>query len=148
MRVVEGIRKLNRAPHRFGGWQRTSQQPLGKRLSFEILHHEKPDRLCARCRRLWVLNFANVMDVADVRMIERCDGASLAFESLTPPGVGRELRGEDLYGNRAIETRISRFVHLPHAARAKGTKQLIRAEPRIGTQLHSASRKGRRPVQH
>ena len=65
-------------------------------------------------------------------MIERGSGAALAFESLAPFRVGGELLGEDLDRNRAIEARISRPVHLAHAACANQAENFIGAEANAG----------------
>jgi hypothetical protein len=48
--------------------------------------------------------------------------------------IGRERRRNDFYRDRAIEPRVTGFVHLAHTACPKGRDDLIRAEARAGVE--------------
>ena len=67
---------------------------------------------------------ANVVDLADVRMIERGNRARFLFE---PPAV---LFGEPLHRDDAIEPRVARFPHFSHATCAEEGQDFIGTEPR------------------
>ena len=67
----------------------------------------------------WPLLFAEVVDRADVGVVEGGDGAGLALEARAAVRVGAQLGGQDLDGDRAIEARVPRLVHLAHARRSQ-----------------------------
>ena len=77
------------------------QRPLQRR-ALDELHHQviRPD----------------VVELADVRMIQRRHGARFALEAF-----GELLLG-DLDGDDAVEPRVARLPHLAHAARADGAR--------------------------
>jgi len=56
----------------------------------------------------------NIVELADVRMIQRGHRTRLALEAF----VEFDLRGLDR--NRAVEPRVARFPHLTHASGADG----------------------------
>src|SRR5450759_5368689 len=62
------------------------------------------------------------MQCADVGMIQRGDSSRLALEA-----VGELLLG-DLDGDRAVQPRVARSVHVAHAAGADGREDLVRTE--------------------
>ena len=74
--------------------------------------------------------------VADVRMTERSERLRLALEPLLQIGIGRNVPGKDLDGDRAIQAGISRPVDLPHPAGTERRGDLIGAEPRARGQGH------------
>ena len=94
--------------------QRTFLEPRGQRLAFEMLHHE-----VVRCRRA-----ADVVDAADVGMVERGDGARLALEACPQVRIVSDVARQDLDRDRAIEARVARLVDLAHAAGADGRREL------------------------
>ena len=71
-------------------------------------------------------------DGEDVRMRELRDAHRLALEPRERAGIRRELRGEDLDGDVAIEPRIARAIDLAHAARADGGDDLVVPEAGAG----------------
>ena len=81
----------------------------GQRLAVEMRHDEKAD----------VVRFTDVVDRADVRMVERGDGAGLAFEPRARIGIGGDLGRQDFDRDRAVEPRIAGAIDLAHAARAE-----------------------------
>ena len=76
VRLVQRARDLNRvssAPGSSGQARACSRlQPIGQRLAFEILHHQEVDTVL----------LADVVQRADVRMVQLRDGARFAIEAL------------------------------------------------------------------
>jgi hypothetical protein len=60
-------------------------------------------------------------------MAEAGDRPRLPLEALAQVGAGREVRGEHLDRDGAIQPRVTRAVHLPHAAGAERGEDLVRA---------------------
>jgi hypothetical protein len=52
-------------------------------------------------------------------VIQRGDGARFALESLLDFRRGRKMRGENFDRDRAVESRVFRFVNFAYAARAQ-----------------------------
>jgi hypothetical protein len=82
-------------------------RPL-ERLAFDIFH----DKVIR----------THVVERADVRMIQCRDGQGFAREAVA------EAVAALFYGDGAVEPRVARFLHLAHAACAKGREYFIRAE--------------------
>jgi hypothetical protein len=96
MRLVERVGDLNRILQTLLERQRAPLQAIGERLPFEILHDQKRDRLSGAYRRRVTRAqrgdlFANVVQRADVRVLDRGDRACLTVESLSELRVGCEL---------------------------------------------------------
>ena len=94
---VEGAFKLS-AP---------AGEPILQRRALQILHDDE--------RPLVLL--ADVVDGADVRVVERRCRSRLAREPARP-GVAREFVGDELERDGAAEARIFGFVQHAHAAAA------------------------------
>ena len=75
--------------------------PLGG-VAFDVLHHQ--------------IVGADVVDLADVGMIQRGDSLGFALEAFG------KLRGRDFDGDVAIQARIVGAIHLAHAADAYGAR--------------------------
>ncbi len=73
---------------------------------------------------------ADVVERADVRMVELRDRAGFAVEPLAELRISGEGFGQDLDGDDAIEARVAGLVDLAHAAGAEGGEDLVRAEAR------------------
>ena len=69
----------------------------------------------------------HVIEVAQVRMIQRRDGASLAFEAVA------KLLGDQLDGDRPVQPRVAGLIDLTHPSRADRRDDLIRAELGAGS---------------
>jgi hypothetical protein len=59
-------------------------------------------------------------------MVQRGNGMRLAFESLG------ELLSGNLHGDRTVEPRVARLVHLSHSASTQGRKDLVGAKASPG----------------
>src|ERR1700681_2736335 len=71
--------------------------------------------------------FADVVNRANVWMIERRSGARFALEAF-PRGIRRKRLGQHFNGDVAIQPRVAGAIYLAHAAFADGRKDFIRAE--------------------
>src|SRR5580704_7756303 len=78
---------------------------------------------------------ANIVDLANVWVVQRCDGSGF------PPKSFRVLLGRNLQSNDPIEARIARFVHYAHTSSADLRENFVRPES-------VASRQQRRLVTH
>jgi len=79
---------------------------------------------------------ADVMQRADVRVVQAGDGLRLALEPLLQIGVGGDVLRQDFDGDGAIQSRIPRPVHLSHAPGSDRSEDFIRAEPGAFNQSH------------
>ena len=77
--------------------QRTFQQPLRERLAFEIFHHQIIGSVLV----------ADVVEGADVGMIQAGNGFCFALESLAQFGAVREMIGQNFDGDDAIEAGVA-----------------------------------------
>ena len=90
-------------------WQASFFQTLLERLPIDILHNEVMNPVL----------FANVVERADVRVVQAADGLSFALESFTQiRAVGQMLR-EDFDRNRAVEASVGGAIHFSHTARTE-----------------------------
>ena len=62
---------------------------------------------------------ADVVNRADIGMVERRDGAGFALEAPQAIAVGREGGGKNLDGDLSSEARIARAIHLAHTTSAE-----------------------------
>ena|SRR6187551_2348281 len=84
-------------------------------LALDVLHHQ--------------IIRSDVIQLADVWVIERCDRAGLALESLGVLGL------EALDCDDTIDSRVAGLPHLAHATRAKRSGQLVGAKSVPGAQV-------------
>ena len=93
-------RDLDRLTDRFGRRNRTTQ-----RLAVDVFEHE--------------IAWPDVVQLADVRMVQGRDRTRFVFESAQAIRVIGHRRGENLDGDVAIETRIAGAVDFAHPASAE-----------------------------
>ena len=125
MRLRECVRDLSADFHGFRDGQSSSCDTFGERLALEILHHEVVDVVLA----------SDVEYGTNVGMVEAGQRLRFALEARTQIRVVADFRGDDLDRHRAIQTRVSRFVHLAHASRADQREDLVRSQ--LGARFHS-----------
>ena len=97
VRLVEGVRDLNRVLQRLIERQRAFLQARRERLPLQILHDQEVNSVL----------LADVMQCAAVWMIQGGDGAGFALEALAEIGLSSNARGQDFDGDGAIEPRVS-----------------------------------------
>ncbi len=115
VRGIDGIEDLPRQHQGFIGIDGTRQ-----RLALDVLHDQ--------------IVRSDVVEGADVRMVQAGDRVRLALEALA------EGRQTFLDGNDAIEAGIERLVNLPHATDANGRDDFVGTEPRTGGKEHRGRR--------
>ena len=86
VRAIERVGDLDRVADTSLGRQRAACEPRGQRLALEELHDQVGDAVL----------LAEVVQDADVRMVQRADDAGFAIEALAELRVGGELRRQDL----------------------------------------------------
>ena len=100
----------------------------------DTVHRQRPasDRFLERAPveqfhddELLAVTLADVVDRADVRVIERRRDARLAPEPLERFRVRGEIRGQELHGNLAAEANILGTVHHAHSAGAEPLENLV-----------------------
>ena len=77
----------------------------------------------------------DVVQGADVRVVQRGDEPRLAREPLAGRGVDDARPGDDLDRDRALEARVAGAVDRAHAAGADLAGDLVRPQALTGNQL-------------
>ena len=108
MRLVERVGDLDRNLQRLVERQRPFLEARGQRLAVEMRHDQV----------VRAIDAADVVDAADVGMVQGRDGASLALEAGSQIGIASDLTRQDLDRDRPIEARVACSVDLAHPARA------------------------------
>ena len=102
VRLVQGIRYLDGNGQRLIERQCALLQPLRQRLAIEILHDQEVDPVLA----------ADVVERADVWMVQRGNRAGFALEPLLQIGVIGDMLGQHLDGDGAVQAGVGGFVDL------------------------------------
>jgi hypothetical protein len=126
VRAIERIRDLATEPEHVGRGQRAAGQPLGQRFALDQLHDQIVD----------VPITADVVEGADVGVVEARRHARLALETRTHIGLLGELGGQDLDRHVTAEPGVPRPVDLAHPPRAERGDDLVRAETGASSELH------------
>jgi hypothetical protein len=119
VRAIESTGNLDRISKGFFQRQRSLLQPLCKSLSVEILHDDVSGAVIV----------ADIIELANVRMIEAGDGASFTLESLAVFGPGFRSMPQDLDRYSALEAQVFRSIDFTHAPSAKQGHDFIRPQP-------------------
>ena len=122
MSLVERVADLNGDAIQVRKRQRAARQAVGESFAFHVLHHQVRGAVTA----------ANVVERADVGVVEGGDGAGFALESLQNVGTAGEILSEDLDGDGAVEARIAAAIHFPHTSSPGGGQDFIGTESRAG----------------
>jgi hypothetical protein len=120
--AFKGLGNLGGDRERFVKRNWTLRDAVRERRPLDQLHDESRDAVA----------LFEAVNLADVGMVQRGENLRLAFEAREPVAIKSEELGEDLQCDGAIELRVMRAIDLAHAARADGSKNLVRAEARAG----------------
>ena len=101
-RVSHFYAQLQQQIHR----QRLAPDTMLERLPFEMLHHNEVPAVL----------LPDLVNRADVRMIQRGSGARLPLKSLQRIGIARQFLGQKLQGDVAAEARVLSLVDDSHSA--------------------------------
>ncbi len=114
--------------------QRAFAEAIGERLALEIFHDQEVHAVLR----------ADVVQRADVGMIQRRNRAGLALHALFQFGVGGKMIGENLDGDVASEAGVAGAVHLAHSTRTEGRLNFVGAELAARGQGHESGHYTRR----
>src|SRR5271169_4586614 len=89
-----------------GSRQRAFSQPFGQGFAFEVFHHQVIGAVLG----------ADVVEMADVGMVQRGNGAGLALHALLQFGRRRKTGGKNFHRHGAIKAGVAGTVNLSHAA--------------------------------
>jgi len=106
---VEGVRHLNADVDDLVNLQRTAGKAVPERLPLHQLHHDEGASVV----------FSDVVDGADVPVIERGGGPGLHPEPVERLLIARELFGHELDGNRPPQPDVLGSVDDAHSASAQ-----------------------------
>ena len=120
MRGVKGARDLGPVTKQVLEGKRSLHKPRGERFAFDHLQHDVVERLAVD--RL----LPDVMQGADVRMIQRRDALRLPLEARAELLIVRERWRQQLDRHVTIEARVLRAIDLAHAALANRPDDFIR----------------------
>ena len=112
---VEGIGHLHAQFQHLVGRQRPLRDALLQRLAIEQFHHHE----------LLALMIADVVERADVRVVQARDHPCFAQEALHDLAIGLGLVGQELDRHLAAEAGVFGLVHHPHAARAEARQHAV-----------------------
>ena len=126
VRLIERVGDLNRVLECLIERKCTFLQSRRERLPLQVLHDEVVDAIL----------LADIVECADVWMIQRRDGTSFPLESLAQIRIGRDMRGQNLDRDCAIEARVARFVDFAHPAGPEWRLDFVRAEASTESKCH------------
>src|SRR6185295_17961431 len=96
--------------------ERTALDAVAQRLALVERHGDEQRA---------VLGLADLVDGAEVRMVERRGGLGLADEAPLLLLGSAALRGEELQGDEPVEPQVARLVHDAHAPAAEALEDLV-----------------------
>ncbi len=129
MRFVQGLGDLDSDLQRFLEGRRSPPQPVGQSFAFQMLHHQEADPVLR----------ADIVQGADVRMIQRRNCPSLALHPLFEIEIVGEVCRQNLDGNIAPQPCIASAIHFAHAAGAERRQDFIGTELSARGQGHGCA---------
>ena len=94
----------------------------GERFALQVLHDEEIKAVLP----------ADVVEGADVRMVQTRSRPGLALESLSQVGIVGHMAGENFDRDGSVEPRVRGSIHFPHPTGTEVGMDFVRAEPRSG----------------
>jgi hypothetical protein len=133
VRLFECRRDLQAMAHDLRGREKPPGHDVVEGFPLHEFHHEEVTFVLVRPQRF----AADVVQHANVRMVEPGDGARLTLEPLTRVDVARNVGTQDFEGDKAIEPPVLRTIDFTHAAGSKRSLDLIWPESSARGQCHS-----------
>jgi hypothetical protein len=118
VRCSQPLCDLDSIVGRLADGQRPTSKPFAQRLSFEKFLDDVGRSLM----------LADVINSRNVWMVQSTCRLGLVLEAAKAVGILRNIAGQDLDGNVALQPLVSRPVHLPHPASAQRRQDLVGAE--------------------
>ena len=109
VRHIERVGNLRPEVHQLVDRQRLALDAILQRRAVEILHHDV----------LAVFVFANVVDGADIGMVERGRRPRLAPEALQRLRILRQFVGQKLQSDTPAQAQVFSLIHHTHTAAAQ-----------------------------
>ncbi len=109
VRGIKSVRNLNRNVEQLVDGQRAFENALGQRLALEQLHDDEVPALV----------LGNLMDGANVRMIQSGSGARFALEPLEGLGIILHVRRKEFQRHVAAEDQVLGFIDDSHSTSAE-----------------------------
>jgi hypothetical protein len=109
VRLVERVGNFDADLQQLFGGQWPSADPVGEGFALDVFHHQEVNSVLV----------ADVVQDADIGMIECRDGAGLALETRLQFNVAAERRRQYFDGNDALQADIACAINLAHTARAQ-----------------------------
>src|SRR5262245_34683867 len=106
--------------------QRSACDPIRECFAFDQFHNQRASAVC----------LFETVNSCDVRMVQRSEDFGFALESSEAFRVCRERLRQDLESDIALQSRVSRPVDLPHAARTDGSGDFVGAEAGPASKAH------------
>jgi hypothetical protein len=120
VRFLERLANLHANFERLLQWERAFAKARFQALALQILHHKEGGSILT----------ANIMQNANVWMIQGRDGASFALEALLGLRIFRKMRREYLDGYGAVKARVAGAIHFAHAAGTERRLNFVRTKLR------------------
>ena len=117
VRLFQGISDLNGVALGLIQGQRAFLQSLGERPTLQALHDQE----------VGIALLADVVQSADVRVVQGCNSAGLTLEPLLEIRIGSYMLRQHFDGDGAVKARVSRPVDLPHPPGADQADNLVGA---------------------
>ena len=133
MCLVKGIRNLNRVAKRLVERQRSLLQSIRQRLPLDVLQNHVVEVPLVADLSAGALAKVDVMERADVRVVQAGDGTGFPLKSFFEPGVIGKVRRENLDRDRAVKPGVPGLVDLPLPPGPEGREDFV------GTQFRSRS---------
>jgi hypothetical protein len=126
VRGLDGIGDFYAMAEDLRKWQWAARETCGQRLALEQFEHQIISIVLA----------TDVVQAADVRVVQRGDRFGLAGEPCPELGIVRQLRCENLQRYRSVQTCVAGSIHLAHAPTANQGQDFIWPEARSRLQGH------------
>jgi len=115
VRLVQRVRDLRAESQNLFKRQTAFLEALGEGFAFDAFH----DKV------VHTVLMPDIVEDADMRVIQAGDGLGFALEALLASGIGGEMSGENLDGYCPLKTRVPSSIHLAHPARSERSNNLI-----------------------
>jgi hypothetical protein len=101
-------------------------KPIGERFTFQVFEHQLIEIAVA----------AEVVNRADMRIVQRGDGARLAFKTASRFRISRARQNFD--GNGPLQSRVARTIHVGHATGTQRPHDFVWTQACASLKRHAA----------
>ncbi len=129
MRFFQSIADFDPVFQNLRDRHRPFSKPIGQGLALQTLHHQV----------VHTVLMADVVERANIGMVQRRDGSRFALETLPGFGVFGKMLGKNLDCNGAVESRVPGAIHFAHSARPKRRLNLVRPKFRARVKPHASA---------